>query len=90
MAAPLRGTSTLLTGPAGAGKTNLALQYLVAACERGEHCCVLEFDERTGTLLKRAEGLGMDLRKYLDLGLLELHQMDPAELTPGEVRLDGA
>ncbi|MEC5079414.1 ATPase domain-containing protein [Xanthomonas oryzae] len=81
---PLRGTSTLLTGSAGSGKTNLALQFVVAACERGEHCCVLEFDERTGTLLKRAEGLGMNLRKYLDSGLLELHQMDPAELTPGE------
>lgn len=81
---PLRGTSTLLTGPAGSGKTNIALQYVTAACERGEHCCILEFDERTGTLLTRAESLGMDLRKYLDAGLLELHQMDPAELTPGE------
>ncbi|WP_386337849.1 circadian clock protein KaiC [Xanthomonas citri pv. citri] len=81
---PLRGTSTLVTGPAGSGKTNLALQFVVAACERGEHCCVLEFDERTGTLLKRAEGLDMDLRKYMDAGLLELHQMDPAEVTPGE------
>lgn len=57
---------------------------MTAACERGEHCCILEFDERTGTLLTRAESLGMDLRKYLDAGLLELHQMDPAELTPGE------
>ncbi|KLA95259.1 ATPase domain-containing protein [Xanthomonas hortorum] len=81
---PLRGTSTLLTGPAGSGKTNIALQYVAAACERGEHCCILEFDERTGTLLTRAESLGMDLRKHLDSGLLELHQMDPAELTPGE------
>ncbi|MCC4589064.1 AAA family ATPase [Xanthomonas sp. NCPPB 1067] len=81
---PLRGTSTLLTGPAGSGKTNVALQYVSAACERGEHCCVLEFDERTGTLLTRADGLGMDLRKHLASGVLELHQMDPAELTPGE------
>lgn len=81
---PLRGTSTLLTGPAGSGKTNIALQYVTAACERGEHCCILEFDERTGTLLTRAASLGMDLQKHLDSGLLELHQMDPAELTPGE------
>ncbi|AOD14791.1 ATPase domain-containing protein [Xanthomonas fragariae] len=81
---PLRGTSTLLTGPSGSGKTSIALQYVSAACERGEHCCILEFDERTGTLLTRAESLGIDLRKHLDSGLLELHQMDPAELTPGE------
>ncbi|MFS8375820.1 circadian clock protein KaiC [Xanthomonas campestris pv. armoraciae] len=81
---PLRGTSTLLTGPAGSGKTNVALQYVAAACARGEHCCIFEFDERTGTLLARAESLGLDLRRHLESGLLELRQMDPAELSPGE------
>lgn len=81
---PLRGTSTLLTGPAGSGKTNVALHYVVAACERGERCCVFEFDERTGTLLTRAKALGLDLQTHLDSGLLELRQMNPAELSPGQ------
>ncbi len=81
---PLRGTSTLLTGPPGSGKTNVALKYVATACERGERCCVFEFDERTGTLLTRAKALGMDLQAHIDSGLLELRQMDPAELSPGE------
>ncbi|WP_312378654.1 ATPase domain-containing protein [Pseudomonas oryzihabitans] len=81
---PLRGTSTLITGPAGAGKTTLALQYVMAACGRGERCAVYEFDERIGTLLKRAESMGMPLLRYIDEGLLMVHQIDPAELSPGE------
>lgn len=81
---PLRGTSTLLTGPAGSGKTNLALQYVAAACARGEHCCVFEFDERTGTLLTRADALGFNLRPHLASRLLKLQQVDPAEISPGE------
>lgn len=81
---PLRGTSTLLTGPAGTGKTNIALQYVAAACQRGERCCVFEFDERTGTLLTRADALGINLREHIASGLLDLRQMNPAEITPGE------
>ncbi|MCF7749702.1 hypothetical protein KQ945_03005 [Bacillus subtilis subsp. subtilis] len=81
---PLRGTCTLLTGPAGSGKTNVALQYVWAACERGEKCCIFEFDERVGTLLIRAKALGMDLTPHLQSGQLEIMQMDPAEISPGE------
>ncbi|MDR6232653.1 ATPase domain-containing protein [Pseudomonas oryzihabitans] len=81
---PLRGTSTLITGPAGTGKTTLALQYVAAACARGERCAVYEFDERIGTLLKRAESMGMPLLRYIEEGLLVVHQIDPAELSPGE------
>lgn len=81
---PLRGTSTLLTGPPGSGKTNVALKYVDTACKRGERCCVFEFDERTGTLLTRAKALGMDLEKHIETGLLELTQMDPTALSPGE------
>lgn len=81
---PLRGTSTLLTGPPGSGKTNVALKYVDTACKRGERCCVFEFDERTGTLLTRAKAIGMDLEKHIASGLLELTQMDPAALSPGE------
>lgn len=80
----MRGTSTLVTGPAGSGKTTIALQYLDAACERGERCTVYEFDERIGTLLNRAKAFNLDLRKHIDTGLLVVQQIDPAEISPGE------
>ena len=81
---PLRGTCTLLTGPAGSGKSTIALQYVHAACVRGEACVIYEFDERVGTLLTRAMALGLDLQAQMDAGLLEIRQVDPAELSPGE------
>lgn len=81
---PLRGTSTLITGPAGSGKTTLALQYLCAACERGEASVIYEFDERIGTLLVRAAAMGLDLQKHVESGRLQIIQMDPAEISPGE------
>ncbi len=81
---PLRGTCALLSGPAGAGKSTLALQWVHAAAARGERCAIYEFDERTGTMLARAAKLGMDLRPLIDAGLVALRQVDPAELSPGE------
>jgi circadian clock protein KaiC len=81
---PLRGTSTLITGPAGCGKTTVALQYVYAACERGEKCAVYEFDERVGTLKVRASAFGFDLDSMIDKELLKIDQIDPAELSPGE------
>jgi len=81
---PMRGTNTLLTGPAGSGKTTIALQYLFAACERGEHCTVYEFDERIGTLLSRAKAFNLDLQPHINSGVLIVEQVDPAEISPGE------
>ena len=81
---PLRGTSMLLTGPAGSGKTNLSLQYIAAACRRGEACAIYEFDERIGTLMIRAAAIGVDLQPFLEAGLLRVHQADPTALSPGE------
>lgn len=81
---PLRGTSTLVTGAAGTGKTTIALQYVHAACERGECSTIYQFDERIGTLLARAKAFNLDLRKYLDNGCLRIEQIDPAEISPGE------
>lgn len=81
---PLRGTSTLITGPPGVGKTTLALQYLIAACERSEAAVLFEFDERVGTLLLRSKAMGLDLQKHLDSGALTIKQIDPAEISPGE------
>lgn len=81
---PRRGTSVLLTGPAGCGKTTIALQYIHAACERGEPCVVYEFDERIGTLIERARAFSLDLEPHLKSGLLVIEQNDPAEISPGE------
>jgi circadian clock protein KaiC len=81
---PLRGTCTLLTGPAGSGKSTIALQYLDAACARGESASLFEFDERVGTLMVRALAMGMDLQHHIDRGLLTIHQIDPAQMSPGE------
>lgn len=81
---PLRGTSILVTGPAGSGKTTIVLQYLHAACERDEQVTIFEFDERIATLLSRAKAFGIDLQKHIDNGRLVLQQIDPAEISPGE------
>ncbi|MGI4799754.1 MAG: ATPase domain-containing protein, partial [Janthinobacterium lividum] len=89
---PLRGTCTLLSGPAGAGKSTLSLQYVHAAAERGERCAIYQFDERAGTFLTRSAKLGLDLQPHLDADRIILRQIDPAELSPGEfahmLRLD--
>jgi circadian clock protein KaiC len=79
-----RGTSVLLMGPAGSGKSSIATQYAVAAAARGEHAAVFTFDENLATLDARSAGLGMDLRKHRESGRVRVQQVDPAELSPGE------
>ncbi len=79
-----RGTSTLLMGPAGSGKSTVATQFIHAAAERGECVAVFAFDESIATLLKRSAGLGLDLKKHIDSGKILVQQVDPAELSPGE------
>ncbi|MEO5729992.1 MAG: ATPase domain-containing protein [Byssovorax sp.] len=79
-----RGNSTLIMGPAGAGKSTLAIQYVVAAAARGERSAMFVFDESLGTLFARAEALSMPLRAAVRDGLVSVQQVDPAELTPGE------
>lgn len=79
-----RGTSTLILGAAGTGKSTLAAHYAVAAASQGERAVLYLFDEGPGTLLARAESLGMGLRQEVEAGRIMLRQVDPAELTPGE------
>lgn len=79
-----RGMATLFLGPAGTGKSILASQFVVAAAGRGERSAMYIFDERIQTLLGRAKGLGLDLSTAVDRGLVEIQQIDPAELTAGE------
>jgi circadian clock protein KaiC len=78
------GTATLLTGPAGVGKTTASVQCMVAALERGEKASYFLFDERAPTLMTRSAALDMDLQPYLGSGQLQLRAIDPAEMSPGE------
>jgi circadian clock protein KaiC len=78
------GTNALLIGPSGVGKTTTVVCCLLAALARGERCIYFLFDETLTTLLTRSAALGMNLRPYLDNGMLTLRQIDPAELSPGE------
>ncbi|HEX6095740.1 MAG TPA: ATPase domain-containing protein [Thermoanaerobaculia bacterium] len=79
-----RGTSTLLIGPAGSGKSSLATQYAVAAAERGENATLFVFDESRTTLLARSDSISLNLRKHVDSGRIVIQQIDPAEIPPGE------
>jgi circadian clock protein KaiC len=79
-----RGTSTLIVGAAGTGKSTLAAQFVAAAAARGQHAALFIFDESTNTLLTRTAGLGMDLRAHVADGRVTVQQVDPAELSPGE------
>ncbi|HEY3821016.1 MAG TPA: ATPase domain-containing protein [Polyangiaceae bacterium] len=80
-----RGTATLVIGPAGSGKSSLAAQYCVAVAERGEHAAVFTFDEGLPTLFARTDSLGMPLRKYVTSGQISLRQVDPVEISPGQL-----
>jgi circadian clock protein KaiC len=79
-----RGTSTLIVGSAGTGKSSLTAQFVAAAATRGQRSALFIFDESISTLLSRATGLGIDLRSKVDEGMVTLQQVDPAELSPGE------
>lgn len=79
-----RGTSNLFLGPAGTGKSTLAIQYALAAAERGEQAAIFAFEESIHTMLMRASALGMDLEKHIKSGKLHVQKIDPAELSSGE------
>ena len=79
-----RGTSTLIAGAAGTGKSTIALQHATAAAARGERASLFLFDESPTTLVTRARGLGIPVEEHIEAGRLVLRQVDPAELSPGE------
>ncbi|HVW86320.1 MAG TPA: ATPase domain-containing protein [Bryobacteraceae bacterium] len=78
------GTSTLITGPAGSGKSSLSGTYLLAAARRGQRGKAYIFEETRQMFLDRMAGLGMDLTEYVSSGQIAIQQVDPAELSPGE------
>jgi circadian clock protein KaiC len=79
-----RGTSLLITGPAGTGKSVLCTQYACAAVGRGERVRFYLFDERLSTFRLRGDGLGLDVRTAVEDGRLQLRQVEPTQLSPGE------
>jgi circadian clock protein KaiC len=79
-----KGTSTLVLGPAGTGKSLFVLQYGAAAMRRGEKIAIFMFDEEPGVTFRRAKGMGIDLKAYQTEGTLIIDQIDAAELSPGE------
>ncbi len=78
------GTSALLVGGAGVGKSSIAVTYAVSAASRGYRVALYAFDEGLGTLFARAAGLGIGLQGYVDQGFVSIQQIDPAEMSPGQ------
>jgi circadian clock protein KaiC len=81
---PQFGTSTLLIGPAGCGKTTVAMQYALAAAQQGHKVSVYLFDELRDLLIDRFASGGMDLREVIDSGHMTVTQIDPTQKSPGE------
>ena len=80
-----RGTATLLSGPPGSGKSNLALTFALAAARRGEKVAIYTFDESLPIWFARARGLRFGLDELVAEGVVTVVQIDPAELSPGEL-----
>src|SRR3979490_2667177 len=78
------GSSTLILGPAGTGKSLAVIVFAVAAINRGEKAALFIFDEELGLLFDRMKGLGIDLEEMQRSGKLFIDQVDAAELSPGE------
>ena len=79
-----RGTSNLIIGPTGAGKSTISALYATEAARRGERATIFTFDESVKTLTSRCLRLGVDLEESMRSGLMQVHQVDPAELSPGQ------
>jgi circadian clock protein KaiC len=79
-----RGTSTLLIGPPGSGKSSIALQYAIAAADQGDHGAVFAFEETRSATMVRSRGLGLTIKEGTGPGEILVRQIDPAEISPGE------
>lgn len=79
-----RGTSTLIVGAAGTGKSSLATHFAMSAAERGERSAIFIFDESLRAFTTRSKGLGFPIERRMEEGLVQVRPVDPAELSPGE------
>lgn len=72
-----RGSSVLVSGTAGTGKTSIAAQFAVAACERGEKCLFVSFEESPLQLSRNLHSIGLNLWQWIDQDLLRIHATRP-------------
>lgn len=72
-----RGTSVLVSGTAGTGKTSLAAHFVDAACRRGETCLYFAFEESQGQVIRNMRSIGLDLEPWIQQGLLHFHASRP-------------
>ncbi|MDF3073362.1 MAG: circadian clock protein KaiC/DNA repair RadA protein [Alphaproteobacteria bacterium] len=79
-----RGSSTLVLGPAGTGKSTFVFQFVAAAVKRAEKAAMFLFDEELSLLFDRTKAMGFDFERMRDDGMLHIEQLDAAELSPGE------
>ena len=79
-----RGTTTLLIGSAGSGKSTIASQYAVHMADQGEKSVIFAFDESLSIMIARSEALGLSIKKHIEAGRIHAQQIDPAEISPGE------
>jgi circadian clock protein KaiC len=73
-----RGSTILVSGTAGTGKTSLAAHFADATCGRGERCLFLAFEESQGQLVRNMRSIGIDLNRWLENGLLRYHANRPS------------
>lgn len=78
------GSSTLILGPAGTGKSLISMVFAAAAVARGEKVALFIFDEELSLLFERMKLMGIDLEAYQTSGEMLIEQVDAAELSPGE------
>jgi len=79
------GTSNIVMGPAGSGKSTLSLHYAVNAAKAGHKSAMFLFDEGMGPLMARASSIGLDIEPHVESGAVQLICVDPAEISPGEM-----
>jgi len=73
-----RGSTVLVSGAAGTGKTSLAAHFLDASCRRGERCLCFLFEESPQQLLRNMRSIGVDLEPWVTSGLLQFHADRPS------------
>ena len=73
-----RGSTILVSGTAGAGKTSISANLVDAACRRGERCQVFLFEESPRQMIRNMRSIGLDLQQWVDRGLLEFHASRPS------------
>jgi circadian clock protein KaiC len=78
------GSTTLLVGPAGSGKSSTATQFVLNALRQGDRAAIFTFDETIASYLARAAGLGLDIQRFIEDDRLKVQQVDPGELSPGQ------